>query len=522
LPTERPFPRRIVVASAPTVKRLWLDCHGIRYIARDSNLRSYFTVLIQGLAIAHASTVFIFSTRILLRDDLSSAARLAWFLVMISAPYVGVDLYLLFVEISLVRTVHRRHDEIFSRLRAMAGDAMGSCDRPLEGNVETEYQTAFRAASVDGFETTIGNRGELLPDAQTARSRLIDDIDNATQSVQVLYYIWLDDITGVNVAQALVRASQRGVVVHAMADGLGSRKFVRSKWWREMRDAGVKLSVALPIKWVVDTILFSRIDLRNHRKITVIDDHITWCGSQNCADPEFRVKAKYAPWVDIMLRLEGPVVAQCQLLFASDWLLSSGEEIPSSLQLKTTEFEGGFPAQLFADGPTDRRGATPQLFATLLSLARKEVVISTPYFVPNPTVLDALCAAAIRGIKVTMIFPQRNDSWIVAAASHSYYRQLLQHGVNINEYRDGLLHAKTLTIDRALSLVGSTNLDLRSFDLNYENDILLRDDVVTQAIFDRQQQYIAQSAPVTIDDVNSWSYARRIWNNVVATVGPIL
>ena len=399
---------------------------------------------------------------------------------------------------------------------------MGSCDKNLAGNVETEYQTAFRAASVDGFGTTIGNRAELLPDAATARSRLVEDIDNATESVQCLYYIWLDDNTGKNVANALVRAAKRGVAIHAMADGLGSRKFVRSKYWREMRDAGVKLSVALPMKWVVDTILFSRLDLRNHRKITVIDGCITWCGSQNCADPEFRVKAKYAPWVDIMLRLKGPVVAQNQLLFASDWLLNSGEEVPESIEMKANEIEGGFPAQLFADGPTDRRGATPQLFATLLTLARKEVVISTPYFVPNPTVLDAICAAAIRGVDVTMIFPKCNDSWIVAAASHGYYRQLLEHGVKIFEFREGLLHSKTFTIDRALSLIGSTNLDLRSFDLNYENDILLRDDEMTQLIYDRQQEYIAQSDSVTLDDVQAWSYPRRIWNNVVATVGPIL
>ena len=479
-------------------------------------------MLIQIFALAHALIVITFSARILLRDDLSSAARLAWFLVMLLGPYVGVVLYLLFGEINLGRTIHRRHDEIFAKLGEVAGAALGDSDKNLPGNVEVEYQTAFRAASVDGFQITLGNRAELLPDADSARSRLIEDIDQATESVQALYYIWLDDNTGRNVAQALIRAAQRGVVVHAMADGLGSRKFIRSKYWQEMRQAGVKLTVALPMKWVIDTILFSRIDLRNHRKITVIDSRITWCGSQNCADPEFLVKAKYAPWVDIMLRLEGPVVAQCQLVFASDWLLNSGEQIPGSFQMQAEEIDGGFPAQMFADGPTERRGATPQLFATLLATARKEVVISTPYFVPNSTVLDAIYAAGVRGVDVTMIFPQRNDSWIVAAASRSYYRQLLMHGVKIHEFRDGLLHSKTLTIDRVLSLVGSTNLDLRSFDLNYENDILLRDGELTQAIFERQQDYLRQSAPVTIDDVNSWTYGRRIWNNVIATVGPVL
>jgi cardiolipin synthase len=478
--------------------------------------------VIEALATVHALVVTGFSIRILLCDNLSSAARLAWFMFMLFVPYVGVILYLLFGEISLGRTVHRRHDEIFTKLRSMEASSLGSCDQNLDGNVEIEYQTAFRAASVDGFGTTLGNKAELLPDAVTARSRLIEDIDSATESVQCLYYIWLDDNTGRSVAKALVRAAKRGVAVHAMADGLGSRKFVRSKYWREMRSAGVKLSVALPMRWVVDTILFSRLDLRNHRKITVIDSCITWCGSQNCADSEFLVKAKYAPWVDIMVRLKGPVVAQNQLLYASDWLLNSDEEVPQSFNLKTKQVEGGFPAQIFADGPTSRRGATPQLFATLLTLARKEAVISTPYFVPNLTVRDAICAAAIRGVDVTMIFPKHNDSWVVAAASHGYYRQLLDHGVKIFEFRDGLLHSKTFTIDRKLSLFGSTNLDLRSFDLNYENDILLRDDDITQQIYDRQQEYIAQSDPVTLEDVNAWTYHRRIWNNVVATIGPIL
>ena len=167
-------------------------------------------MLIQALANTHTLVVVVFSIRILLRDNLSSAARLAWFLVMLFTPYVGAILYLLFGEISLGRTVHQRHDEIYTKLRSMAGDSLGSCDRNLEGNVETEYQTAFRAASVDGLGTTLGNTAELLPDAATARSRLIEDIDNATQSVQCMYYIWLDDSTGRDVAKALARAVKRG------------------------------------------------------------------------------------------------------------------------------------------------------------------------------------------------------------------------------------------------------------------------------------------------------------------------
>ena len=471
----------------------------------------------------HILLFVTFIVRILWRDDLTSSARLAWFIIIMTLPYFGVAVYLLFGEINLGRTIHQRHDEIYQTLHATGAGALGNCQKHLEGSVETRYQPAFlAAASVDGFQTTVGNRAELMPDDQAARSRLIEDIDSAQDHVHVLYYIWLTDKTGTNVANALIRAVKRGVKCKAMADGLGSRAMVKSTLWQDMAAAGVELEIALPFNNIIGTILFSRLDLRNHRKITVIDGRITYCGSQNCADPEFRVKPKFAPWVDILARFEGPVVAQNQLLFASDWMLHRTDASLDEFPLDCGSTEHGFPAQVFGNGPTERQGATSQLFSLLMGQAKDELVISTPYFVPDPTVLNAILSAAVRGVKVKMIFPQKNDSWIVAAVSHSYYRRLLEAGVQIHEYKGGLLHAKTLTVDRAVTFIGSTNMDLRSFDLNYENDILLRDDDFTQAVCDRQNNYIANSDPVTIEDVLAWSTIRRFWNNIVATIGPVL
>jgi cardiolipin synthase len=137
-------------------------------------------------------------------------------------------------------------------------------------------------------------------------------------------------------------------------------------------------------------------------------------------------------------------------------------------------------------------------------------------------VLEALCSAAHRGVNVTLIFPKKNDSWIVAAASRSYYRKLLEAGCIIHEFKGGLLHAKTLTIDGKVSLIGSSNLDLRSFDLNYENNILLQDEATTQAIYERQKDYIARASEIDLPMVLVWPYHRRIWNNVIATIGPVL
>ncbi|MCF2906506.1 cardiolipin synthase [Octadecabacter sp. CECT 8868] len=469
----------------------------------------------------HLLIVVGFTVRILLRDDLSPPARLAWFIVLMVLPFVGSVIYFLFGEIDLGNKANKRHTEIFDQIRAKATHLMGSKE---EANrlIDPLYRSAFQyAGSINGFHTVEGNRAELMANAAATNARLIADIDAAQSHVHVLYYIWLGDQTGTDVAHALIRAARRGVICRAMADGLGSRALIKSPLWQDMKDAGVHMAAALPLNNLIRTLLTSRFDLRNHRKITVIDSKITYCGSRNSADPEFLVKAKYAPWVDIMLRFEGPIVAQNELLFLSDWIQATDENL-DEFELTAAAKQGGFAAQVMGDGPTERKGATPQLFASLIACAQDTLTLSTPYFVPDATVLEALCAAAHRGVIVTLIFPQTNDSWIVAAASRSYYRKLLSAGCEIHEFKGGLLHAKTLTIDGKVSLIGSSNLDLRSFDLNYENNILLQDNETTAAIRKRQGEYIIQSDRVALSDVIAWRAHRRIWNNVIATIGPVL
>lgn len=149
-------------------------------------------------------------------------------------------------------------------------------------------------------------------------------------------------------------------------------------------------------------------------------------------------------------------------------------------------------------------------------------MISTPYFVPDSTVLDALCAAALRQVQVTLILPARNDSWIVGAVSRSHYWRLLSAGVHIHEFRPGLLHAKTLCLDGSVSLIGSTNLDLRSFDLNFENNVLLHDEATTQAIRQRQQSYLRDSDAVTLEQVRATRWWKRIWDNLLGALSPLL
>lgn len=469
------------------------------------------------LALAHYAAQLLTLLRALTRPDRESASRLAWVLVILALPGVGIAAYLLLGEVNPGRRT-------LARLRTMEG----LLPRAPEGGappavIAPALRAPFgRAAAVNGFAPAGGNQGTLLDSSEAAIGALIADIDAAQESVHILVYIWLDDTSGRRLAEAVARAALRGVACRCMVDALGSRRFLKSESWQRMRAAGALTGVAFSTRFALLRLALGRIDIRNHRKIMVIDGRVAYCGSQNCADAAFAIKAKYAPWVDIMLRLEGPAAWQSQQLFVSDWTLHTGEDIAAVLDRPAPVRPGGFPALVFGTGPGLSAGAVPDVFGLALAAARERVVISTPYFVPTMALHDQLRATALRGVAVTLILPARNDSHFVAWASRAFYASLLRAGVEIREYAPGLLHAKTFTVDRSLALVGSANFDRRSFELNFENNLLLADPALCGDIRARQATYLAQSRTVPPDEAEGWSLGRRLLYNVAAMVSPVL
>lgn len=472
---------------------------------------------------AHTLLVLAVLGRILLRPNRDPTSRIAWILIVAALPFVGIVTYLLLGETNIGRRRVARLRSALARLPAPDGPcfrAPQDADHP----VPEHFRDVFRLGqSISGFEPTAGNEAALMADSNAAIDAMVVDIDAATDHVHLLFYIWLPDVNGCKVVEALKRAVARGVICRAMADDLGSRSMIRSPHWQAMRAAGVRVAVGLPVGNPLLRPLVGRIDLRNHRKIVVIDNRITYCGSQNCADPEFRVKAAFAPWVDAVVRFEGPIARQNQYLFASDWMTYVPDDHIDCLEGPLPPGRTGpVVAQAVASGPTVRHSAMPEMFGGLMFAARRELVVSTPYFVPNEALLNALCTAAWRGVDTSIVFPARNDSWIVGAASRSYYADLLGAGVKVYEYEGGLLHTKSLTVDGELTLIGSANMDRRSFDLNYENNILCCDRRLTAEVRGRQQDYLARSRRVTRESVEAWSTPRRLWNNSIAMIGPLL
>lgn len=470
----------------------------------------------------HIAIQIVLIVRVLLRPHREPASRVAWIVVIVVVPVAGILAYLMLGETS----VGRRRLSRRSRARAMVplfSDIEGVEQALAAAEHHEHHASLFRMGhSISGYAPVGGNRAQLMADSQAMIASLVTDIDAASDHVHVLFYIWLPDGNGLRVAQALIRAAGRGVVVRAMVDDLGSREILKHPIWADMGRAGVHQARALQIAIPFLPTISGRIDLRNHRKIVVIDNQITYCGSQNCADAAFLPKAKYGPWVDAVMRFEGPIVRQNQMLFAADWMAERDDDLRPLLRQPLDSYAPGFTAQVIAEGPTDRPSAAPEMFASLMYAARRELIVTTPYYVPVDSLQSALRAAGNRGVDVTLILPARNDDFAVGAASRSYYEDLIAAGVKIFEYRPGLLHTKSVTMDGEMTLIGSANMDCRSFALNFENNILLSDANLTAQMRARQMAYLQDSTRITSEMVRSWPWYRRLWNNAVAVVGPVL
>lgn len=470
------------------------------------------------VAVFHFVLALAVTVRVLLRPRISAPARLAWILLVEAVPLVGIAAYLLFGEVRMSRAERQRMADVRAHL---TGLMLPSPHRPREVPAEAEPVVASIRAG-GALDAVGGNAFDLLEEDDRAITRLVEAIDCAKSDLHVLFYIWLPDDSGARVAGAVVRACARGVQVRVIVDAVGSRALVRSVHWRRMQAAGAECVRAFPWGNPLVSLLFQRLDLRNHRKIVVIDGTTAFTGSRNCADMAFAIKPRYAPWVDVLMRVEGPVVRQLDAVFFQDWMSYTGQDLGMALQMVPPAARPGAVAQVLASGPDLRQEKLPDSIATLIYAARETLTITTPYYVPDEPIDAAIRSAARRGVRVTLILPERNDSRIVAAASQGYYRSLLSAGVRLLLFRGGLLHAKIITVDGCMALVGSANLDRRSFDLNYEVNLFVIDADFCATLDARQAGYAARARRVTQDEVRAWSKLRRVRNNLLALAAPLL
>ncbi len=461
---------------------------------------------------------------ILIRRSSRPSVATGWMVLVLALPVVGTILYFSLAETRFGRRRIRRHRSVLARIDRPEFHefADATVRRPRLGQIERELSTL--AERVSHGVVCGGNRIDLTHETEDTIAAMIDAIDGARSHCHVLFYIWLDDATGRRVAEALRRAAARGVECRVLVDAVGSKGFLGSATCQGLRDAGVRVVAALPVNLL--RMVFSRIDLRNHRKILVVDGLIGFTGSQNIADAAFAPKARFAPWVDCMVRIEGPAVRELQMIFVVDWCLDAPEEgadldLDAILTIEPPAHPDGVPAQVLATGPNYQVDAVSQLVQGLVQSAHHELVLTTPYFVPDQATLTNFTVTARRGIDVHLVLPARNDSRLVGLASRSLFGPLLDAGVSIEEYHGGLLHAKTITVDERIGVVMSANLDLRSYELNFECGVLVYDADFAGRLRDLQRHYQSRSTPARCDRERR-SLRLRLAQGAASMLSPLL
>jgi len=478
------------------------------------------------LYLFHPMIVLLFALRIIWVRRPPGVA-MAWILIVTIMPVVGLCAYLLIGE----RPTGRTRKQRIKALQPAYEDMTALFDARFPdstGRIESHFQSMAKLAEHHGGMPPLpGNALQLFSDAQTILHGIIDDIDAARQRCDVEFYIWNPGGTADDVGEALIRAAQRGIRCRVLLDELGSAAFWKSDWPKRLREAGILLVKACAIHPL--RLQFGRADLRLHRKIVAIDQHIAWTGSLNLVDPAFfKQDAGVGEWVDAMARVVGPVACALTTVFESDWAVESGniQDFRQFLdQIRDTPMPppaGDLLVQAVPSGPSYKVANMSHVLLSAVLDAREEVVLTTPYFVPDDALFQALQTAACRGVDVTLIVPQRVDSTLVRYASRSYMGDLLDAGVKIEQFTGGLLHTKSLVVDRRFTIFGSVNLDMRSLRLNYEITLMIYDAAFSRQVRALQTHYLAHAVPV---DATAWQnrpLLERLKENAAQLMAPLL
>lgn len=440
---------------------------------------------------------------------------LAWLLLIFFQPFVGVILFLLLGRARLPRNRRRRQREVNDYIiETTEGFDRVTRDPPWPSWLEpiVELNRKLGAMPLVG-----GNSAEMWADNQVSLDHMVDEIRRARTTVHAEFYIMSLDDTSAPFFDALEEAVARGVTVRVLLDHLGNFPYPGYRRTIErLKRMGVQWHLMLPFQpWRT---LIQRPDLRNHRKLLVIDGEIAFTGSQNIIETPYQKWINHRRglhWKDYMARFEGPVVAGIDALFVTDWYSETGELLAREAARARRAVGGDLDCQVVPSGPGFAGENNLRLFNSLVYAAQERIILVSPYFVPDDSMLYAITTAAQSGLDVQLFVSAMGDQFFVFHAQRSYYEQLLRAGVRIFLYeKPTILHAKHFTIDDQISVIGSSNLDMRSFTLDLEISVMVRGGSFLRRLREIEDGYREDAHELTLDEWMSRPLHGRILDHV--------
>ena len=442
---------------------------------------------------------------------------LGWLGLILFMPYLGLPLYFLFGELNLRHRL-RAHAEVQKEVEArqrLREQAPSLLHPDFPRPVRHLAHLTGRLTEYGAFPVVDGNAVELVVGQREGIDRLVEDIDRAERHVHLLFFLYNGDDAGRRVGEALARAVRRGVRCRLLVDAWGSSVSAEPSFFGSMNDElkekGVEVRSSLPARLLRRPL--ARLDIRNHRKIAVVDGRTAYTGSLNIHDPGFGLDG--GEWEQLTVRLQGPGVQQLQALFVEDWRASGGDLLSGPEYFPKPLEAGEVAVQVIPGGPTYGTDLLEHSWVAVLNSARERAAVTTPYFVPDHPLRLALCLASLSGARVDLIVPRESDRRLADAVARASFPPLLAAGVHVHRFPNGLLHCKSMSADGQVSVIGSANCDRRSLFLNFEANLLIFDPAFTTALEACQEKFVRQARELPRD---WWHHRPRLRKEVDQTL----
>ena len=452
---------------------------------------------------------------VVLGENRNPVKSIAWVLVLVLLPVVGLVIYLIFGRnLRGMRLISR------SDLRELRSrNDVSDFNAPVQGLSDESMQLISLVNKLTEPHLFVGNDLQVFTAGRDKFESLMRDIEDARQYIHVQYFIIENDAVGSQLIELLKRKAREGVQVRVLYDYVGSFYF-RPRLLRQMREAGIEVHPFLKLTF---TQFALRINWRNHRKVVVIDGKVGYMGGMNIASRYVTGDKHWKPWRDTHMRITGDAVTALEYSFAIDWNFTTRKLLTARSVHVTPPAAGeGYPVQMVSSGPTNRWHNISFVFFKAISLAKRCVYVQTPYFLPSDALLKAMQGAALSGVDVRLMIPRRPDSAMLRLATGSYIKECLLAGIKVYCYEPTVMHAKVVIVDDEFVTLGSTNFDFRSFEHNFEFNALVYSKEFNTSMKKTFEDDMQQSTRLSMGKWKQRPLAQKALESVVRLISPIL
>jgi cardiolipin synthase len=453
----------------------------------------------------------------LLLNGMRPTKTLAWLLTIFTIPVGGIFLYLMFGR-------NRRKNKLFQlkhtpKITSYITKTLHQYSPITREEYHEHHKIISLITKNSYFAPSTGNDVKLLKNGEATFRAIFEALESAEHFIHLEYYIFEEGELTSGLFDLFQKKVKNGVKIRVLYDGIGSMSLSK-KYIKKLQDIGVEIHKFLPIKFGK---FLSSINYRNHRKIIVIDGKIAFTGGINVSDKYVKGDPDLGVWHDMHLQLKGPAVHSIQAIFAMDWyMISANDEILSTSYFHHCQKTEGSTVQIVHSGPDSDFSATQQMYFSIINEAKEYIYITNPYIIPGESILDALKVASMSGIDVRILLSEKSDNVIVKWCIRSYFEDLLQAGVKIHLFSQGFIHSKTIVADNTISSVGTTNLDVRSFEQNYEINAVIYDDNFAIALRDDFLTDIKNSKLLDFDTFKQRPWSEKLKEGFAKIFSPVL